>query len=257
MAAAIGTGKSFFGLPAKAGKVLYIEVDSPEVVLASRIRKIPAAPNVWFLCLKPLNVPDTREEELDQLREAQNEVRPDVVFLDTLRKLHKLDDKDSTTPVTVYSFFQHIFPQAALVFIHHTRKTPTDTRMVENDKENFSGSMHFLDDAQVGLYLEKYDDAQGRFNLRLQHKKSQASELIKPLPLMLSKDGTALNSPLYDDMLTAYSLLHESGQKGGDLDKTIANALKVSESTARRRRLLIEDGSFPSSRHWMEKEGDK
>lgn len=258
MAAAIGTGKSFFGLPATPGRVLYIEVDSPEVVLASRIRKTVAAPNVWFLTMKPLNIPDLREEELDQLKEAQEEVRPDVVFLNTLRKLHKLDDKDSTTPVTVYSFFQHLFPQAALVFIHHTRKAPTDTRMVENDKENFSGSMHFLDDSQVGLYLEKYEDREGRYNLRLLHKKSQVSELIKPLPLNLSKeDGTTLTSPLYDDMLTAYTLLHESGAKGGDLDKIIGTALKCSDSTARRRRIACEDGSFPKSRHWMEREGEK
>jgi hypothetical protein len=127
--------------------------------------------------------------------------------------------------------------------------------MVENDKENFSGSMHFLDDAQVGLYLEKYEDSQGRFNLRLQHKKSQVSELIKPLPLHLNKeDGTTLRSPLYEDMLTAYTLFHESGVKGGDLDKLISNSLKISESTARRRRLLIESGAFPGSRNWMEKE---
>lgn len=254
MAASIGNGSHFFGLPCKKGKVLYLEVDSPEVVLATRVRKREAADNVWFLTMKPLSVPALREEEFDALKEAQEELCPDVVFLNTLRKLHKLDDKDSTTPVTVYSYFQHLFPQASLVFIHHTRKAPTDPRFVENEKENFSGSMHFLDDAQVGLYLEKYADPKGRFNLRLQHKKTQVSKHVRPLPLKLHDDGTTMSSPLYEDMLKVYTMLHESGKKGGDLDDLVAKELSVSTSTARRRRLAVEEGRFPGSRAWLEEE---
>lgn len=250
MCSAVGTGTSFFGLPTRPGRVLYVENDTPEQIVASRVRKISPAPNVWWLFLQPLSLPNVEPETKRILLKANDELAPDVVFLNTLRKLHDMDDKDSTTPKIVYSFFRKIFPRSALVFVHHVRKQSTDPRAVEHSKESFSGSNHWLDDAQVGVHLESYESP--RENLRLYHRKSQASELLRPLPLRLHDDGSTLTSPLYDELLAAYTLLNEDEEDDkGALDLKLSMMFGISPSTAKKRRLAIESGKFPNSRDFL------
>jgi hypothetical protein len=259
MAAEIGRGGHFFGLPVKQGKVLYIDVDSPENLLAARLSKQAVVPNVWFF-IKPgqFGLPSPRKETEDELKEAQRGIRPDVVFLNTLRKLHRFDDKESGAPADVYGYFQDLFPQAALVFVHHSKKSQTDPKFRVRQDESFSGSSHWLDDAQVGLYLQKYKDPEGKFNIHLKHMKGQGTRKIKPLPLALSKDdGTTLTCPLYERMLRVYTLLNERDEKGTELDKIIAKDLGIAEITAYKYRNQVIHGRFPVTRHWMDKPMDE
>lgn len=257
MAKSIGSGEHFFGLPVEKGKVLYLETDTPEIVVAPRIQKIPSPPEgVWFLFSKPLSAPLLDKEILDGLCSAYEEVLPDVVFINSLRKIHDEDDKDSKTPKIVYSFFQKLFPGAALVFTHHIRKSPIDPRIQENDSEAFSGSKHWLDDAQVGLHLSKFHRREGKSveNLRLYHIKSQVSETIAPLPLKLHGDGSTLTSPRYDELFRIYELLNADQLPVGEVDKLIGEEFGLSLSTAKRRRAMIEDHKFPGSRHFLDLE---
>jgi hypothetical protein len=245
MAAAIARGTSFFGLPCKPGKVLYIDVDSPENLLAARLPKENPPDNVLFL-IRPgnLGAPNMRKEVEDQLREAQQEVKPDVVFFNTLRKLHRLDDKDSATPAEVYGFFRDIFPQASHVYVHHSKKTPPDPRHRVDPDETFSGSGH---------WITKYRDESGLFNLRLEHRKSQGTRKIKPLPLKLHPDGSTLTSPLYDRMLHIYTQMHEHPEEQGkEFDTRVGKELGLSASTIWRARHSVIDGEFPRTRHWMD-----
>jgi len=254
MASAVGAGHHFFGLPVTNGRVLYIEVDTPEeVVVPLRLKHLPPVNNVWWMFCKPMGLPAIDPEVQDALREAQSDIRPDLVILNTLRKLHAMDDKDSKTPTAVYSYFQHIFPQAALLFVHHEKKESQDPRALKLEGESFSGSRHWIDDAQVGLHLEKYSGNK-TCNLRLHMRKSQVSELVKPLPLFLEKDGSNVSSPLFDELFFIYEQLNEDpGIPRGDLDRLVAKKLGVSEMTARRRRAGIEAGDFPGSRRFLAK----
>lgn len=249
MASAIGRGTSFFGLPTREGRVLYVENDTPEQVVAGRVRKLPPAPNVWWMFTQPLSLPGIDPEDKRSLLRANDEVAPDVVFLNTLRKLHDMDDKDSVTPKVVYTFFRKLFPKSALVFVHHVRKQSTDPRALDRSKESFSGSNHWLDDAQVGIHLESYDSS--RENLRLYHRKSQASELLRPLPLKLESDGSTLHSPLFDELFFTYELMNTWEREKNELDATVAMKFGISPSTAKKRRLAIESGRFPGSREFL------
>lgn len=242
MASSIGRGEPFYGLPVNQGRVLYIELDTPAPAIMPRINKLAPAPNVWWYFAKPLSIPFVGTEQKDEFTRLREEVNPDVVFLNTLRKLHDMDDKDSKTPKLVYSFFQNLFPKSALVFVHHTRKSPIDPKFAENDKESFSGSNHFLDDAQVGLHLQKYDGE--KENLRLYHRKSQVSELMKPLPLRLEKDGSTLSSPLFDELNMVVSLF-EMGKSSSEVIKEFSTFMGCSESTARRKVNTVQNGLFP------------
>jgi len=243
MARAIGNGSDFFGLPAQKGRVLYIEVDTPLGVVHDRVKKVPSAQDVTFLFSNPFNLPLMDRREREELKAVRDIAQPDVVFFNTLRKMHSMDDREARVPRIVYGEMKELFPGATLVFVHHERKSSTDPRAQVYGGESFSGSGHWLNDAQSGLHLEKY--SQGKANLMLYHKKSQASVLLKPLALTLERDGTRLTSPLYDELLQVQTIMEARVEKGQELDRLLMVMLGVSESTARRRRLLIEEGRFP------------
>jgi hypothetical protein len=256
MAKAVGSGTHFFGLPCREGRVLYIEADTPEVVYVPRLRKTKAAPNVWFLFTKPLSVPGVTKEQYKLLSEVKDEVDPELIILSSLRKLHAMDDKDSKTPTAIYGFFQHLFPKSALLFIHHERKGSQDPRAVYHNKEGFSGSKHWIDDSQVGLHLSRYlvKKRSGRgieSNLKLFLRKSQATEEIKPLPLLLSGDGTNVSSPKYDLFLDVYTAMNEWEGQLKHLDAVLADKLNVGVRTIQRVRCSIERHEFPGSRLFL------
>lgn len=265
MARAVGEGGHFFGLPATEGRVLYVEVDTPEQLLADRLRLGKVAKNVWFLVMKPLSVPTLSEEEKQEFAEAKEEVKPDLVILNTLRKLHDLDDKESRTPKVVYGFFQHLFPKSTLLFVHHERKQNVDPRMLQHDQEDYSGSKAWINDAQVGLHLKPHDSKElggekKAPNLNLFHVKSQVSEQLLPLPLYLEGDGTNLSSPLYEELLKVYEALGSEDFEGVEkqvFDDAMGKALGVSPTTAKRRRLLIENGKFPGSRGFLSRREER
>jgi len=246
LASAVGRGDNFFGLPAFPGRVLYLEVDTPQRLVHKRLKSLTPAPNVDFLFLPPLSAPGVSQADQLLLDEAaRNEY--DLVVVNTLRKVHALNDKEPQTVAEVYSYFQHQFPGAALLFVHHTKKTQVDangntTRM----KENFSGAMNWLNDAQIGLSLSRHESELEGINIRLAMEKSQVSQLYGPLGLFLDPDnGVDLGCPRFDQLLIAYELRHSTDLQGNAFDKELARVLKKSESTAYRLRQLIERGLFP------------
>lgn len=254
MASAIGRGTHFFGLPAREGRVLYVEVDTPEMLVAARLRSLVPAPGVWWEFMEPLSIPHVSPEQEAILRAAKEESQPDVVFVNTLRKVHDLDDKDSRAPKLVYAWFRHLFPTSALVFVHHMRKTNQDPKAIVVETEGFSGANNWLNDAQTGLHLEVFK-GEAKANLRLYHAKSQVTEKIRPLPLFLDTgNGATLTSPLYEELLTTYEMLASgdlSGESPGNRDLLISQRLSLSPSTAKKRRLDVESGRFPGSRRFL------
>lgn len=246
MAAAIGRGTSFFGLPVEVGKVLYIEVDTPQRLVADRISVLPPSPNVDFLFLPPLSVPTVDPHCMDILHKAAQHDY-DCVIVNTLRKVHSLNDKEPQTPKIVYEFFQKTFPGAALVFVHHTKKTQFDQTgsKMGRDKESFSGAMTWLNDAQVGIHLISYESRAEGINKKLLHHKTQVSAEYKGLGLHLAEDGSTIRCPKWEQLEAALALYRESPLRGKKFDLEAARIFGVSESSGQRLRRTIEDGAYP------------
>jgi RecA-family ATPase len=246
IAAAIGRGTSFFGLPVEQGRVLYIEVDTPQRLVAERITALPPSPNVDFLFLPPLSVPTVDPLCMDTLLGAASRDYA-CVIVNTLRKVHSMNDKEPQTPKVVYEFFQKTFPGSALVFVHHTKKTQFDNTggKMGRDKESFSGAMTWLNDAQVGIHLINYESKAEGINKKLLHHKTQVSAEYKGLGLFLAEDGASLRCPREEQLNIALSLHRESPLRGKKFDLELARVLGVSESSGQRMRRLIEDGAYP------------
>lgn len=252
MAHAIGSGEEFFGLPTKKGTVLYLDVDSPESVALHRLKRIKPAPNVVFAIRKPLMFPGQPVEQDRELIDLRKEFKPKVVIMNTLRKCHDLDDKDSKTPKMVYTYYQSMFPESALVFVHHDKKDSPDPKARVNPSESFSGSQAWINDAQVGLKLTPYHGK--RDNARIWLIKSQVSPRwphVQPLPIKLSDDGSNMSCARQEDLQEMMKLI-KAGMKGTAADKQMASTRGISESWARGARLHIEHGRYPG-RTWLEK----
>ena len=249
MAAAIASTRSeLWGLPIQNGNVLYISADTPMPVLEPRIQRCDIRDTnlVVYNASNGLDLLDPNRNELDreiysELQAAHRNQHYDVVFIDSLRCIHKLPDKDSDAPLRVYTAVERLFPDASLVFVHHDRKTSALEASAANadevDKESFSGSQAWINHATVGIKIKGVN--QDKREIKLQATKSQAGELMPGLLLVADSDGinielaTLQKAGLYAQVVASapVELL------GHELDEWVAKQLGIGPRTARRYRL--------------------
>lgn len=261
MVLAVATGTSFFGLPTSESRVLYLELDTPEISVVQRLKKLPTPPGsedwmdrVAWVFDEHFSVPQLltqRCETSTRLEALREKYDPGFVVVNTARKVHQLDDKDSKTPSHVYDYFKTMFPDAATLFVHHERKRSTNPDAVEPPEESFSGSKAWSNDAQCALHLMTYRGKMNKSNLRLYHIKSQVSEKVKPLELKLHDDGTVMTSHVFEEYKQVYEHLHAWTGEKREFDQTVGRQLGLGEATVRRRRLHIEAGKWPGTREWL------
>lgn len=192
IAQCVSEGLDFFGaVPEHTGNVVYVEIDEPLIITKDRLSKLDPMPkNVHILGMKPFNITQLTLEDEEKFRDANDALKPAVVLVNSLRKCHSLDDKDSATPSKVYGAWQEMFPKSCLVFVHHDKKSDVfeGTRVKASD-EDFSGSQAWINDAQIGLHLRSVGDSRRTRQVALEMTKSQLSALQDPLKLKLADDG--------------------------------------------------------------------
>ncbi|MGH7273184.1 MAG: hypothetical protein ACREIQ_01830, partial [Nitrospiria bacterium] len=196
-----------------------------------RLSHLPSAPNVLFAFSNPIHLPGMEPETRRWFLSLNDDFAPDVVFVNTLRKVHDLDDKDSLAVKTVYGAFHDLFPGAALVFVHHEKKSSPDPKMQRIEDEAFSGSQHWIDDAQTALQMQRGEDDR---HFSLHNQKSQATRKVRPLYLTLEA-GAVLRCKVYEDLVRTYEIMHG-----------------VDGEAERRHVALVEERKFPGSRAWLE-----
>lgn len=190
LALSIADGTPFFFLPAKKGKVLYIELDTPRNLVHERAKTLPFSDNLYWIFLPGLNV-DT--PDWHSLGAQAASLRPDVVFINTLRKAHTGSDIESHVPSEVYARYQRLFPTATIVFIHHARKIKGEPGLPAS--EGFSGAQAWQNDAQLACRLYRCkptEDDDDCLHLALDITKSQVCATGELLRVSLLGDGVVL-----------------------------------------------------------------
>lgn len=122
---------SFLGYPVrKHGKVLYFQIDTPRSFWADRIEGIVGTnrydiSNIGFadrlMAPRGFNILDDVSKLW--LMENVEAVDPILVILDTLRELHSGDENDATAMKNVVTAVVECIPNAAVMFISHSRKS--------------------------------------------------------------------------------------------------------------------------------------
>lgn len=189
MARCVAAGEPFLDLyPVVKGRVLYCDLDTSPGLVHQRLVLIESPPADFFI-----EFPGVRNilqmPTQDYFRQLQREIQPIFVILNTLRKLYSGDEKDAALPSRIYATLQAIFAPAAILVVHHDKKSSGDPTDAGDPDEAFSGHMAWLNDCQVGLHLVRGGGNVSGL-LRLFHSKTQVSSVEPPRLLQLCQDGT-------------------------------------------------------------------
>src|SRR5690349_294491 len=121
---ALAQGASLWGVfPTRRARVLVVQADMTAALYQERLKPSGAVDGDVAFLLTDAFPFDVRA--LTGLEAPIAEARafaPDVVFVDTLRKTHNDDENDSAAVDRVYAAWRALFPGAALIFLHHSRK---------------------------------------------------------------------------------------------------------------------------------------
>jgi RecA-family ATPase len=217
MARSVALGIPFLGAyPTHQGTVVFIEADTPAALVWPRLNLLPGptSPNLIFHFARPFNVLENAHAEMKRLHAVNSCHHPAFVIVNTLRKVFRGDMNDSDIPSPVYMAFQRVFPQAAIVFVHHDKKSTLEGT---NPDEQFSGSMAWLNDAQVGLHLTKAKTGhQGELDLKVTGNQT-ADNVGEVMALYLDPDGTRITLQEAEKtkrILTAYQATDPSLTQG-------------------------------------------
>ena len=230
IARCIGSGEPFFGKPTRPGRVLYLELDTPQRLVQPRLEYLAPAPNVWWEFIPAVNTFDASSQA--HLRAIQAQCKPDLLIVNTLRAIHYGDEKDAALPLRIYKTFQALFPKAAILFVHHDKKSAGNPEDSSDPDEAFSGHMAWLNHCQVGLHLMRYGHRNdtGTGLLRLKHSKSQVSREAPDLVLKLDENGShlvAYSAHRLQQVLTIYQALAETPKT--ERVRIVAKQLSLSE----------------------------
>lgn len=129
--------------PTQRSRVLVVQADMNTVLYQERLRPNADILTDDFAALTTDAMPFDvcKLTPRDSTVAAVRDFNPHVIFVDTLRKSHNLDESESTAPDRIYSAWRALFPGAALVFLHHSRKAPAQAANADTVvREAFRGS---------------------------------------------------------------------------------------------------------------------
>jgi len=246
MAKAIETGQGeLWGLAVRqASPILYISADTPPRIVHPRMTNLglmqcsglDIALNAYpGIDVVNLQAPTQEAQKARDLQTLHQNKGYKVVFVDSLRAVHNLDDKESNNARQVYGALARVFSGATVVVIHHARKDNPDETDDMRD-EGFSGSQALMNHATVGIRVVHSNKKKNQVMLR--HVKSQAGPLQAALELTI-KDEVACVKDDTISMQDVQEILEEAQRRGlgaKETDLLISERLNVSERTGRRLR---------------------
>lgn len=147
-------------------RTLLVEADMPNIGFQGRLQTAMKSYN--FNGTARLVTTDGAQINLPTLPKhtdwiaASREFKPELVIMDSLRKVHEGDENDNAQPSKVYGAARKLFPEAALVFLHHTKKAPAkwllkgEYEAIQED-ESYRGAAAWINDADCAVlfHVEK------------------------------------------------------------------------------------------------------
>lgn len=183
MAVAISTGATdWLGFPVhKSGPVAYLQVDTPRGEWAGRIARLQDnrldISNIYFCDMLmtpayPFDILNGPQQEW--LKKHLAIIEPVVVFIDTLREIHGVDENDSTPMKNVISQLVAACLPAAIVLVSHSRKDTALTSAGGDDLMNDARGSSYVPGrmdtiikvTQTGLLYKGRSIGQGRTEIK-------------------------------------------------------------------------------------------
>ena len=218
-ARALATGATLWdAFPCVKSRVLIVQADMATVGYHERLKASAASASdqIQLLLTDGAMFDVLRAKPTDAHIAAAREFAPAVVFVDTLRKTHLLDENESLAADRVYDAWRHLFPGAALVFLHHARKIPTQVSAHDVVvREAFRGNTAWAASADTLLMLRRVrKQGEPGWLARLSFVRTRGCE--EPAPLLLTLTENLLLEPApsaVGDMLATWFRQHPTAPK--------------------------------------------
>lgn len=133
IAVALARHDPFLGLRTHAqAKTLYLQIDNPRTLWKDRLALLDLGEDLdqWIRVVDKESAPFPFNIRLPEHAMALQALvaaeQPDLVIIDTLRESYRGDENDSDTLQQVMSTFTAVCRPAALLYVHHSKKPPTD-----------------------------------------------------------------------------------------------------------------------------------
>jgi hypothetical protein len=191
------------------GRVLLFPAEDALGIVRRRLQGICAAAGVSFesLPLDVITVPVLRldlESDRERLAKTVESLRPRLLILDPMIRLHRVDENDASQIAVLLSYLRELQRrfQVAVVLVHHARKDSNGSR--PGQALRGSSELHGWGDSN--LYMRRRGQ---RLTLTTEHRAAPSHDDI---PLALTEAGTAVSlsvagAPADDQSAEASSLV--------------------------------------------------
>jgi len=191
------------------GSVAYVQYDLPEKLWQDRLGMLkPILSGMPFYNVVDFGYHNMAEwkkggkwflpSDVAQLREIQ----PETIVVDSVARCHQMDENDSRATRLVYGYWQELFPDSSLAFIHHNNKDKVGP-FRQNEASRPRGSTAWLDNANGGMGIRRLGRGKGgKHRAQIVFTKVTAGEEPSPCEIEISTE-TLLLTPTH---LTAREL---------------------------------------------------
>lgn len=173
----------------RTGKVLLFPAEDSLAVVRQRLEGIAFAANVPFqsLPVEVITAPSLRLDtpaDRQRLSNTVENLRPILLILDPLIRLHRVDENDATQIAALLSFLRELQRkfQLAVLLVHHARKDSNSSR--PGQALRGSSELHGWGDSN--LYMRRRAQ---QLTLSTEHRAAPSQDHI---PLQLTQSGDAL-----------------------------------------------------------------
>ena len=155
---ALATGTPLFGtFQCAKSRVLVVQADMPVGMVQERLQASTSDSDdilMWLTENRQLDVLTAHRTYADEVAQIRA-FDPQVVFVDTLRKTHTLDENESSAPDRVYGAWRTLFPGATFIFLHHSRKVSNQPSPDAAVREAFRGSIAWAASADTIISVRR------------------------------------------------------------------------------------------------------
>ena len=173
----------------RSGPVLLFPAEDSLAVVRQRLEGIAAAAQVAFASLpvEVITAPSLRLDtptDCSRLSQTVEQLRPILLILDPLIRLHRVDENDATQIAALLSYLRELQRQfqLAVILVHHARKDSNGSR----PGQSLRGSSELHGWGDSNLYLRRKG---AQLTLSTEHRAAASQDHI---PLQLTQSGPAL-----------------------------------------------------------------
>ena len=184
----------------RTGKVLLFPAEDSLAIVRQRLEGIASAAQVSFssLPVEVITAPSLRLDtavDRQRLADTVQNLRPIVLILDPLIRLHRVDENDASQIAALLSYLRELQRQfqMAVILVHHARKDSNSSR--PGQALRGSSELHGWGDSN--LYMRRKGS---QLTLSTEHRAAPSQDHI---PLQLTQSGSALALAVISEQLAS------------------------------------------------------